>query len=453
MIVLRRYRLLAALASTVAIAWTGIASAQSQPVSAQPIAADQGKVASYSLDDLIRMSLEANPRLRRAALAVDAAQGRAQQAGLYPNPTLSAGGDEMGSKLGPGGVVSAPVVSQEIVTGRKLRLSEAAALKQVDQATIDLLGEQFTLMTVVRQSYFEVLTAQRRVEVLNELIRIASQSVENTKRLLEAKEVSKLDLLQLQVDLNRFRADQEAAEQEATAAFRRMAANMGLPNLAVAPLIGMLDTPVPDYDFDKARQVMHSVSPRLRSSQVEVQRAQLVLRRAQVEPIPNVTVGAGYVRQNKDRENDWAFQVSVPIPIWNRNQGNIRAAQAGVGQAIQQVSEIENELVGQLATTFGNYAAARKRADRYRTSVLPDAKSSLTLSLEAYKGGQFEYLRVLQAQRSVAEANLEYVRALGDLWRASGEIAGLLLEENWPPAPTNTVLPLPTSTPKPAGGS
>jgi cobalt-zinc-cadmium efflux system outer membrane protein len=384
------------------------------------------------LPDLIRLALDANPRLRRSALGIEAAQGRATQAGLYPNPTLSVQGEELGSRLGPGGVITAPFVSQEIVTAGKLRLSEAAARQEVDQATLDLLGERYVLLTVVRQGYFEALTAQRRVEILKELVKIASQSVENTKRLLEAKQVAKLDLLQLQVDLNRYRAELEATEQEYVAAFRRLAANMGVPNLPPTPLAGSLDTAVPDYDFERAKQVVINIHPRLRSAQVEVQRTRLLRRRAEVEPFPNVTVGAGYLRHNKDREDDWAFQVSVPVPLWNRNQGNIRAARAGVGQAVEQVSQVGNELVGQLATAYGNYAAAKKRVDRYRTSILPDARETYKLSLEAYQGGQFEYLRVLEAQRSVAQANLDYVRALGDLWRATSDIAGLLLEEDWP---------------------
>src|SRR5262249_32373760 len=97
-----------------------------------------------------------------------------------------------------------------------------------------------------------------------------------------------------------------------------------------------------------------------------------------------------------------------------------------------------------LATAFGIYASARQRAERYRKAILPKARETYQLSLKAYQGGQFEYLRVLQAQRSVAEANLEYVRSLGELWRSASEIAGLLLEEDWTHAVTSpNALPLP----------
>ena len=172
-----------------------------------------------------------------------------------------------------------------------------------------------------------------------------------------------------------------------------------------------------------------------------VDRARAAVRRAEAEVVPNVTLSAGYTRQNQNRSNDWAAGVSVPLVLWNRNQGNIRAAQAEVGAAAQEVGRVEADLAARLAQAFQTYAAARQRVGRYTGAILPRAEETYKLSLEAFKGGQFEYLRVLQAQRAVAEARLELNRALGEAWRAAGEISGLLLEEGWPVAPPAPVPP------------
>ena len=69
-------------------------------------------------------------------------------------------------------------------------------------------------------------------------------------------------------------------------------------------------------------------------------------------------------------------------------------------------------------------------------------------SFEAYQGGQFEYLRVLEAQRAVAQANLEYIRAIGDAWKAAAAISGLAFEDQWPPT-TLEVPPVPAAVPQP----
>lgn len=148
-----------------------------------------------------------------------------------------------------------------------------------------------------------------------------------------------------------------------------------------------------------------------------------------------MTLTGGYVQQFENRSNDGMFAISAPIPTWNRNQGNIRAARAELGMAIQNVGRVENDLAERLTTIFRTYSDARERADRYRTQIIPRAEETYKLSMDAFKGGQFEYLRVIQAQRAVAEAWLELNRSLGEAWRAAGELSGLLLEEAWPEPP------------------
>ena len=242
--------------------------------------------------------------------------------------------------------------------------------------------------------------------------------------------------------------ERDAAERERTAAFRRMAANLGAPDLQVTPLEDLLLLPDPAYEFEPVKSLVISTHPQLRAAQVGVSRAQAALQLAEAQPIPNVTVGAGYMRDNIDKQDQWSFQVALPIPIFNRNQGNIRAAQAEVSGTNRQVAETSNDLVARLATNFGDYSAAKERVDQFRTDILPDARKAYELSLNAFQGGEFQYLRVLQAQRTLGEADLEYVRSLGEMWKAAADISGLLLEESWPVMPVEAV-PQPAAEPAP----
>jgi cobalt-zinc-cadmium efflux system outer membrane protein len=385
-----------------------------------------------SLPDLIALTVERNPRLAQVGWAVETARGRAVQAGLYPNPTLSVTGDELGDRTGPGGIWTAPYFSQEVVTGNKLGLSRAAALKEVDQATLRVVAERYRLFTDVRQNFYEVVTLQRRADILGQLIGLSEKSVENANKLLKAAEGSELDVVQLEVDLERYRAELDATNRAMPPAFRRLAASVGVDDLPYMKVVGDLDVPLPDYDLERLRAYVVSIHPDLRSAQIGVERAQLVLKRATVEPIPNVTIGTGYVRQNQNKSDDWVIAASIPVPVWNKNQGNILAAKAQIGEAASEVGRVQNDLVGRLAAAFTTYSAASKRAEKYKTAILPKAEQSFQLAQKAYRGGQFEYLRVLQAQRAVAEARLEYLRSLGEAWRAASELAGLMLEDHWP---------------------
>lgn len=410
----------------------------------------------FGVDDLVRLAVERNPRIARATIAIDAAQGRYVQAGLYPNPDLAFAWDDIGDRVNPNGIMTVPRVTQTIVTGRKLSLAQAVAAREIDQATLDVLNERFTVIGSVRATFYEVLTLQERAEILAELIKLAEQGVAQGRTLVENQRMARLDLIQLEVELQRFRAEAAAVERELPAAYRRLAAVTGDPRLPVRRVAGPFDLP-PAYDLDQAREAVLAYHPQVRSARVGVDRAQAAVRQAEAQPIPNLTLSGGYIRQFENQSHDATFGLSAPIPVWNRNQGNIRETRAQVGMAVQDVRRAENDLADRLATAFRTYSAARQRADQYRREILPRAEETYKLSLEAFKIGQFDYLRVLLTQRAVAEARLELNRSLGESWRAAGEISGLLLEEAWPcpPAPPPgpgagpAMLPGPKPVPEP----
>ncbi len=397
---------------------------------AQPAAA----APPVRVDDLVQLAVGANPRLGRATFAIDAAQGRQVQAGLYPNPTLGANWDEIGDRTGPGGILNIPRVTQEIVTAKKLSLSQAVAGREVDQAVLGLMRERYALIGSVRGAFYDLYALEKRVAALDELVGLAGEATKTGQTLLDNKQIARLDLVQLEVELARFRSQAEAARRELPGARKRLAAVVGDPRLPIGSADGPFDV-LPPYDPDRTLELVLATHPEVRSARVGVERAQAAIRRAEVEPIPNVTVTAGYVKQYENRSNDFSFGLSAPVPTWNRNQGNIRAAKAELGMAIQEVGKTENELAERVAVAHRTYAAALKLAEQYRTDILPKAEETYRLSREAFKGGQFEYLRVIQAQRVVAEARLESVRALGEAWRAAADLSALLLEEWWPGPP------------------
>ena len=384
-----------------------------------------------SVDDLVAVAVSRNPRIGKATFAIDAAQGKYLQAGLYPNPELAANWDEIGDRTGPGGIVNIPRFTQQIVTGRKLSLSQAVAATEVNQATLDLLTERYAVIGGVRAAFYDLYALENRLAILDELAKLAADAVKNGKTLLENKQIARLDLVQLEVEQARFKAEAEAARQEVPAVRKRLAAVVGDSRLPIGAIAGPFHE-LPQYDPDRTVEAVLGSHPEIRTAKVGVERAQATLRRAEVEPIPNVTFTTGYIRQYENKSHDFALGFSAPIPTWNRNQGNIRAAKADLGMAIQLVGKVENDLAERIAAAFRIYGAAIKRAELYRGEILPRAEETYQLSLAAFKGGQFEYLRVIAAQRGIAEARLEYNRALGEAWRAAAELSALTLEEVWP---------------------
>lgn len=421
-----------------------------QPVTSEPATKPEPESSSISpanegiaLDQLVALALQENPRVAKASFAVLVARGRAMQAGLYPNPNVGVTFDELFDRTGRGGVNSLPLVSQEVVTAGKLQLSREAGLREVDQATWQVMGQRYELLSRVRTSFFDALALQARIDILRRMLKLAEQSAERSGQLLAAKQVARLDLIQLEVEVERLRAELESSERELPGAYKRLAAAMGVNNLAIDSVTGQLDQALPEYELEPLQAFVLTAHPDVQSAQFGVERARVLIARAKVEPIPNVTIDSGYVRQNQNRSDDFRIGANLSIPLWNKNQGNIRAAEAHYCEAAQQVRQVQNELTEQLAEAMRDFAASRRRSERYRTAILPRAKETFMLSRQAYQGGEFENLRVLESQRAFAQAYLEYIRALGAAWQAAAKISGLTLEEEWPPTSTATVPPIP----------
>ena len=390
---------------------------------------------THGLNDLVRMTLSNHPRLRQVDLAVEIAKGKALQAGLYPNPVLIGSFDELGDVQGRSGINSFPFVTQEIVTAHKLKLSRLVAEKEIDIASLHVLRQRIELITTVRNHYYSMLAIQQEIEILEELNRLAYRSFHIAKERKKIKEIAELEYLQFRVELNRWTAKLEGAERRRAAIWQQLMAAMATRNLPTCLLKGSLNEPIPQFEFDMVRDVMFHVRPEIQSAKVGINQAHLALKRAQVQKYPNVTVGAGFVRQNQNNSNDWALLFEVPLPIFNRNQGNIQSAEARVGQAIHGVAQAKVELMARLSEIFGRYDSARQQMIRYEIGILADTKKSYEMSLEAYQEQEFDYLKVLQAQHLAARARLEYLHLRLQAWQAASEIGGLLLQEDWPPTP------------------
>jgi cobalt-zinc-cadmium efflux system outer membrane protein len=358
------------------------------------------------LDDLVRTLDQKHPRLAQAALVIEAAHGQAIQAGRYPNPVFTLTGDEINDRTGTSGIWS-PFFTQEIVRRDKRRLNIAAAQQTIQESTYAYHIERFVLLTLLRQRYFEVLSLQRRIELLREAVKAESQLAELARRLEQAGQTSRVELLNQQASLSRVQGDLQASESELGPAFRRLAATAA------------------------ARQG----HPQILAARVAIEKARLLLNRAEVESRPNFTLGAGYTWQSQNRSHDWGLSFSLPVPLWNRNQGNIRSARAELGRAVQEISRLEIELTDRIAEAHQRFVAAKGRVRVFRDEVVPRLSQSYELAAKAQATGQFDLFRVIVARRTLLEAQLESVKTQAEAWQAAAVLSGLMLEEVWPILP------------------
>ena len=378
-----------------------------------------------TIAELEQMALSQNPTVAQASRQVQALRGKYVQQGLRPNPVLGYVGEEIGDEGRAG--LQGVAMTQQVITGGKLQLNRAVVSHEIAQAQQDLQIQRQRVINDVRSTAYEVLTAQRTIALMEQLVRIGKEGQDVARELLKAREVSQVDLLQARIEANSARVLLTNARNEYHGAWRRLASVVGVPDMQPTSLRDDLAAGPPALTWEDSLAHLLSTSPELARAYAGVERAQCNLARQNAGRVPNINLLAGVHYNSASEYTVAGVGVGVPLQIFNRNQGNIQRARAELAGARQEVRRVEMSLQQRLATAFKNYANAQQQVQQYETDILPDAKESLGLIQQGYRQGEFGYLELLTAQRTFFRVNLSYVTALRDLWVTSTRIEGQLL--------------------------
>lgn len=380
--------------------------------------------ADVTIEQIVQVALSSNPSVAQANARVAALRGKWTQAGLPPNPSAGYTSSEVGNDRRGG--QQGGFVGQEYVTGGKLRLDRAVVSQEIQQAEQRLYAAQMRVTTDVRKACYAVLVAQRRVALAEDLVRLSNQAVQASEELRKAEEIPLAGLLQTEVEQQNAAILLQTARNELNTSWQRLSAVVGseMPPQQIAGDVSQLPALL---NWDEQLVRVTAGSPELGAAMADILRAQSAYRRATVEPIPNVSTQA-MVQYDESTNNTIAgIQVGIPLPLWNRNQGGIRQAQAEIVEAQRNADRVELNLKRRLAEAFQEYANARARAETYAATILPKAGETFALVQRGYQQGEVGYLDLLTAQRTYSQTNLAYLDALASLWASWTEIDGLLL--------------------------
>ncbi len=386
---------------------------------------DVASEGELTLQTVEQIALTHNPAIRQAEAASARAGGIRTQVGLRPNPSMGYFGQEIGNE-NAGGQHGA-FVSQTFVRGGKLDLNRRVISHDVNAMNWQIEAQRQRVLTDIRVAFYEALAAQRRLELAREFRGVAQRGVSISEQRIEAQVGSRPDLLQSEIQLNEVDLTIQQAEYQLSAALQELAALAGVNDLGDRKLAGELNRQVVERDTESEFLKIVQNSPELAAARAQADRARVNLQRQKVQPIPNITgqVGAAY---DDSTGNSFAnIQLSLPVPVHNRNQGNIRAAFAAYCAATQNVRRIEQRIRRDLARVMREYRVAEATVRRYEESILPRARETLELMQKAQEAGEFDFLRVLIVRRAYFDANFQYVTALGRLAQAEAQLDGLLL--------------------------
>lgn len=377
-----------------------------------------------SLDELTQLALANNPVIRQAEAATRKVAGYRTQVGLYANPAVGYNASQLADRSTD---QHTAFVTQDIVTGQKLERSVNVLEHEVRAMTWDAETQRHTVLSDVKQLYYQYLGAQLQASLAKDFVVLGQQGVEITGKRKIAGEASQLDVLQTEIQLQQLKVAERQANIAVKESWKQLSATVGIPSLEARNARGEFPEVPSLVNWEEEYAKLLESSPEIKACLARICRARANLDRQQSQLKPNLSLmaAAGY-----DRGTDSQIvntQVSVPWMLHNRNQGNVSAAYSEYARATQDLQRVQLSLKSRLAETAQNYESAAASVNSHRSEIVPKAVQSLELAQKVYQAGEMDFLQVLVIRNTYFQAKLAYLSAQIDLAKSQSLLEEYLL--------------------------
>lgn len=382
---------------------------------------------SLTLDGAIRLALEGNPELRAADSRINSAAGRAYQSRLWPNPDLELSAAEW--PTGGRGFSDAQKlvgVSQTVPFPGKKKFDTTIGKLGVRVSEAEFRLRRVELVREVKTAFFEVLAAGRLVEVSRELVEVAKSSATTARKRVEAGAAADQEQLRAEIPLEEARTELAGFEREQEIARQKLALLLGRPDLSAVPVSGALAETGNLSLLKDGPAHWLARHPSVLAAQASMERAEAEVRRAGLEPYPDVKLGAAGGQDAGGAGSIVQFTLSVPVPIFDRSKGKKQEARANVSVAEAELASVEQQLLRDWRMASQRLRTSVEQVANYRERILPKANEALRLVQRGFEEGKFGFIDLLDTQRTTAEVRLAYQTKLLELNIAEADLDALI---------------------------
>jgi len=374
-----------------------------------------------TLEAALSLAAASNFSLSAAARELDASEGGIMQARTIPNPELATQmEDTRRSTRSTTAQVNIPI---ELGGKRSARIDAAERSRELAQAA--LASVRGDIRAQVIESFFAVLIAQERVKLATGSADIAARGAQATARRVAAGKVSPVDETKAKVE----QANAELELAEATAglqsARQALTALWGNASPRFAQAQGNLDA-LPSRPAPDVLQQALDTAPLVAASRAEFDRRQALVNVERSRQYPDLTVSLGAKRDNEANRNMAVLGLAIPLPLFDRNQGNLYTAIRQADKAQDEYLANRINLTRNLLQASNQLSVSRASAQTLKDTVLPGAEQAFHAATIGFEAGKFNYLDVLDAQRTLFQARIRYLGVLGQTYQAATTIDRIL---------------------------
>ena len=381
-----------------------------------------------TLAQALALTLKQNPDLAAFSWDVRSAEARVLQARLRPNPELGMQSEDIsGSRPGFSHSQTTLQLSQLLELGgkRTARVREATFGREL--AKLDYESKRLDILKKTAQAFVEVLSAQERVRLGQENLELASGLIPDIRKRIEAGKASAVEQTRSEVAVASARIELDQAKRSLITARQHLAAQWGSAQPKFAQVVGDLEhvTYLPSLEN---LSLSLAQNPEIARWEPETDKRQATLRLQQAQAVPNITLSAAPRYIGETREWTSVIGFSLPLPLWNRNQGAILEAKHQLAKADDEKRSAVTRLSSELNDAYQTVARTSNEIHVLKESVLPGAEKAVEAIRQGYEAGRFSYLDVNEARRTLTTARLQYLQALSDYHKAVAEIEALTVQ-------------------------
>lgn len=384
-----------------------------------------------TIEKAVSLAVQNNPELKTLHYEIDALGAAKIQSGLMPNPEFEVEAENiLGSKDFNGFDNSeiTAVLSQDILLAGKISKRVKVAETNISLAEWDYETKRIEIITDIRKAFQQALAVQLLIEKNEELIKVSKEFVVNLQKRVDAGKISpaevsraKIILNSLRIDLNRLKSEYENYKSELLSLIYQ-------PDLTIDELIGELEYPVDVPSYDSLLNQLTN-NPKLKRYESEYDKQTAIVNLEESKAVPDLTISVGFKRLNDAKANTFLVGASIPLLIFDRNQGAIQEAKIRVDQKQREYFSVKNRLTLQLNVLYKRLNTLIETAAQLKSESIPEAEDAFQIIKEGNLVGRFAIIDVLDAERTLFELQNQYLNIIGQIHSTQIEIEGLIAKE------------------------
>jgi outer membrane protein, heavy metal efflux system len=382
---------------------------------------------TYALPELEEMALKINPNLKKAGEEIKKSEAELRIAKQYPNPQLESSVSSEKTLLGEAaqGTGYSMALSQTLEWPSRRAKRQEAARFGIEASEKALSNEEINIRAKVRELYYRLLADAQLTRIAKENLDSARELLDVVEKRVRLGESRHLELVKTQVEFHTLEQELKKAhitwEGDRLVLNQFLAGNLG-DGFQVSGDFTTLEAPI---TLERWRQAALTAHPLLAAQEASIRQAQSTLGAERQAWVPDVT--ARFFINNDIDLRSVGGGVAIPLPLWNRKEGEVAKAAASERQAKYELQALRQELETKLASQYSLYETARRQVETFQKDILPKAAESLKIATFSYQHGETGLLELLDSRRVYRTTEQDYYKALLDyrqaqveLWRVAG---------------------------------